>query len=151
MDDKTNTICDQKTLDEFRSKMIKDAFEVSDAKSIEYTISNIDKHYNFKSIADRLGVSPEQVLMTYVLKHIDAICNDAKTGKVVSSETIYSRCIDVINYMVLLASLKILPHNQENKNEQNNDIDKGGAVHGYGSRDASNAPEPAKWSHLQKK
>ena len=64
----------------FRSDFLKRAGYLSDRKSEEYTISSKDKLYNFKHVAARLGITSEQALMTYVLKHVDAICNDAKTG-----------------------------------------------------------------------
>ena len=89
----------------FRKKFFNIAAEISDNKSIEYTISNDDKFYNFKHVAERLGITPKQALMVYVLKHVDALTNDAKTGKTHSDETTYNRAIDVSNYMVLLAAI----------------------------------------------
>ena len=88
-------------LKKFREKFIEDANSLSDKKSIEYTISNDDRLFNFKNVGNRIGITPEQALMTYVLKHMDAICNDAKTGEVVSDETILSRAHDCVNYMQL--------------------------------------------------
>ena len=90
---------------EYRDNFISQAILISDQKSIEYTISNSDKHYNFKHVAERLGITPQQAMMVYVLKHVDAICNDAKTGKQVSDETVRSRCQDIMNYAILYASL----------------------------------------------
>ena len=43
--------------DKFRSKFFEIASKVSDSKSIEYTISNEDKFYNFKHVAERLGTT----------------------------------------------------------------------------------------------
>ena len=94
-----------KDFSKLRDSFFTTASEVSDNKSVEYTISNDDKLYNFKHVADRLGITPKQALMVYVLKHVDALTNDAKTGKTHSDETTYNRAIDVANYMVLLAAI----------------------------------------------
>ena len=94
-----------KDFSKLRDSFFTTASEVSDNKSFEYTISNDDKLYNFKHVAERLGITPKQALMVYVLKHVDALTNDAKTGKTHSDETTYNRAIDVANYMVLLAAI----------------------------------------------
>ena len=126
-------------LKEFRDDLFSEAMSVSDAKSIEYTISSDDRLYNFKHVAERLGITPEQALMTYVLKHVDAICNDAKTGKQFSDETLRSRVIDLINYSVLLLALNDT-HTNDNRTEPIGD--------GSGSPigNSQNASEPDKWS-----
>jgi len=126
-------------LKEFRDDLFSEAMSVSDAKSIEYSISSDDRLYNFKHVAERLGITPEQALMTYVLKHVDAICNDAKTGKQFSDETLRSRVIDLINYSVLLLALNDT-HTNDNRTEPIGD--------GSGSPigNSQNASEPDKWS-----
>ena len=115
------------------------AMSVSDKKRVEYCISNHDEDvlYNFKYVADRLGITAEQALMVYVLKHVDAICNDAKTGVQVSDETVMSRAIDVCNYMILYTSLKKEPHENNTKPD--------GAVDGVHERSGSPSTEPQKW------
>ena len=117
------------------------AMSVSDKKRVEYTISNhdIDVLYNFKHVASRLGITPEQALMVYVLKHVDAICNDAKTGVQVSDETVMSRAIDVCNYMILYTSLKKEPQPNENNTKPD------GTVDGMHERSGSPTSEPQKW------
>ena len=127
--------------EKFRNDFFATASKVSDSKSIEYTISNEDKFFNFKHVAERLGITSKQALMVYVLKHVDAITNDAKTGKTYSDETTYQRCLDVANYMVLYAAL-----DQENEdNTQQNGTD-------YSEEDSGgeNESEPAKWNNLQR-
>lgn len=125
----------------FREDFFETASHISDSKSIEYTISNEDKFYNFKHVAERLGITAQQALMVYVLKHVDAICNDAKTGKTHSDETTYQRCLDVANYMVLYAAMdKERPH--ANNTEQPRSTDSGA------DRNCENAPEPDQWSDL---
>ena len=62
-----------KEFNQHRKEFFDKAMSLSDAKSVEYTISNKDRLYNFKHVAARLGMTPEQALMVYVLKHVDAI------------------------------------------------------------------------------
>ena len=102
-----------KEFNQHRKEFFDKAMSLSDAKSVEYTISNEDRLYNFKHVAARLGTTPEQALMVYVLKHVDAICNDAKTGVQVSDETVMSRAMDICNYMVLYTGLKKEPQPDE--------------------------------------
>jgi hypothetical protein len=101
---------------DYRKKFLTDALSLSDKKSDEYTISNPDRLYNFKHVAERIGITPEQALMPYVLKHMDAICNDAKTGNIVSDETVEARAHDICNYMILYSALKTETTPQPNDN-----------------------------------
>jgi len=127
----------------FRKEFFVKASQISDSKSIEYTISNEDKFYNFKHVAERLGISAKQALIVYVLKHIDAICNDAKTGKTHSDETTYQRCLDVMNYMVLYAAME-----KDNPNANNIEPSRDSS-----SKDISaskNGSEPGQWNDLKR-
>ena len=136
-----------KEFTEYRDKFVDEALDISDSKSIEYTISNEDKHYNFKHVADRLGVTPQQAMMVYVLKHVDAICNDAKTGKQVSDETVRSRCQDIMNYAILYASL----HEEHTKgNENDSNTERSGAESSETSWNEKKSTEPRKWNELSK-
>ena len=126
----------------FRKKFFKIAAEISDNKSIEYTISNEDKFYNFKHVAERLGSTAKQAMMVYILKHVDALCNDAKTGKTYSDETTYQRCLDVVNYMVLYAALDYEEQPHANNTELPRSTDSGA------DRNSENASEPDQWSDL---
>jgi len=141
-----------KELKKFREKFIEDANSLSDKKSIEYTISNDDRLFNFKNVGNRVGITPEQALMTYVLKHMDAICNDAKTGEVVSDETILSRAHDVVNYMILYAALKTeLSNNIEDKEphtHDKNNVKQSGTTIGDSVRIRTSYTEPPKWEGL---
>ena len=123
-----------KEFNKFRDDFLERAGSLSARKSEEYTISSLDKLYNFKHVAERLGITPEQSLMTYVLKHVDAVCNDAKTGATVSDETVESRAMDICNYMILYAALKL-----------HRSIGDGlGGVSGQSQDDS----EPKKWRYL---
>lgn len=59
---------------------------------------------NFYRNAERLGLTPFQVLGVYANKHLDAIHSFIATG-VVQSEPIESRIVDSINYLLLLYKL----------------------------------------------
>jgi len=127
----------------FREDMFAEASKISDNKSIEYTISNEDKFYNFKHVAERLGITSKQALMVYVLKHVDAICNDAKTGKTHSDETTYQRCLDVVNYMVLYAAL-----DKESTHESSTKPN--GIKISESTSESKNGTEPSKWNDFQR-
>ena len=136
---------------EYRDNFISQAILISDQKSIEYTISNSDKHYNFKHVAERLGITPQQAMMVYVLKHVDAICNDAKTGKQVSDETVRSRCQDIMNYAILYASLH---HEQKTTHTKGTNYDcnteRSGAEPSEDSRPEKASTEPRQWNKLRR-
>ena len=132
---------------EYRDKFVAEALDLSDSKSIEYTISNEDKHYNFKHVSSRLGITSQQAMMVYVLKHIDAICNDAKTGKQQSDETVRSRCQDIMNYAILYASLHE-EHTKETKNDRN--TKSSGTKFSKRGRDKTPSAKPSKWNELQR-
>ena len=132
-----------KDFNKLRKELFEEAISLSDAKSIEYTISNEDRLYNFKYVASRVGTKPMQSLLGYVLKHMDAICNDAKTGKQFSDETFRSRCLDIICYMVLAVALHI-DEQQEPQPDENN-TKPNGAVDGVHERSGSPSTEPQKW------
>jgi hypothetical protein len=134
-----------KEFNEHRKEFFESAMKLSDAKSIEYTISSIDRLANFKNVAARLGTTPMQALMVYVLKHVDAICNDAKTDKQFSDESFYSRAQDVCNYMVLATALHKETHTNEDNTEQ---------IRNESStteRNRTNDAEPQKWSEYSEK
>lgn len=131
-----------KEFNQHRKEFFQEAMSLSDAKSVEYTISNDDRLYNFKHVAARLGITAEQALMVYVLKHVDAICNDAKTGVQVSDETVMSRAMDICNYMVLYTGLKKEPQPNEHNTKPNGNSD----CHKHS--EGKNESEPQKWSKL---
>ena len=130
-----------KEFNQHRQSFFEQAMTLSDAKSVEYTISNEDRLHNFKHVAARLGITPEQALMVYVLKHVDAICNDAKTGIQVSDETVFSRAMDICNYMVLYTGLK---KDTYHENSIKHSGDGTGSIGGNSQDDL----EPAKWRDL---
>ena len=135
-----------KEFNKLRKELFEEAISLSDAKSVEYTISNEDRLYNFKYVASRVGTKPMQSLLGYVLKHMDAICNDAKTGKQFSDETFRSRCLDIICYMVLAIALHIDEQQEPQPNEDN--TKPVGTEHGTTKRNGTHDSEPKKWNEL---
>ena len=133
---------------QFRKDFLTEAINLSDAKSTEYTISDEDRLRNFKHVAARLGITPQQALMVYVLKHVDAICNDAMTGKQFSDESFRSRALDVCNYMILATALhKDLTHTRGN-NDSNTEQHRSGASEN--SRSRATQSEPKEWNDLKR-
>ena len=74
-------------------------------KGEEYTVSDEDKLKNFKSIAERLNTTPSQVVMVYMLKHMDSIRNYVLNGIEISDESISGRIHDARNYLLLLHAI----------------------------------------------
>jgi|TARA_R100001530_G_scaffold134756_1_gene110282 hypothetical protein len=74
-------------------------------KGKEYTVSDEDKFKNFKSIAERLGLTSELICLVYLLKHMDSIRNYVLTGTEVSEEPIVTRIQDARNYLLLLGGI----------------------------------------------
>lgn len=79
--------------------------QIMEVKGREYTVSDQDKFRNFKSIAERLKLTPELVCMVYFLKHTDSITNYVLTGTESSDEKIIGRIMDARNYLALLGGL----------------------------------------------
>lgn len=110
-------------------------YGIADAKGAEYSgkgstykDTGADTLANFKNVAERIGGTPEQVLMTYLLKHIDSINTAVReagmyTGQdengytaaarsqqariYAAGEGIVSRLDDARNYLDLLECLLI--------------------------------------------
>jgi len=77
------------------------------SKGHDYTIANEDRLYNFKAVAELLGITPLQVLGAYWLKHILAIITYINKGRLEADEGIEGRFLDSANYGLLgLALIK---------------------------------------------
>lgn len=63
-----------------------------------------DRLKNFKGVADKLHISPEEVCMVYMLKHIDGISTYI-TNRKIQRDSIYGRITDAINYLILLNAI----------------------------------------------
>ena len=67
----------------------------------EYAREQNNAFANFERIADSLNISKEEVLLVYLLKHIDGICSYVK-GHRSQREDVRGRITDVIVYFCLL-------------------------------------------------
>lgn len=85
--------------------LLDEALQVSRDKGEDYTVGSKDVLKNFKSVAERTGLDPKQVLGIYMMKHQDAIANYIKSNGQSESEPIKYRIIDNINYLLLLWGL----------------------------------------------
>ena len=89
-------------------------------KGKEYTVSSEDKLKNFKSIGDRLSMKPENVLLVYLLKHMDSIRNYVFTGTEACEESISGRIRDARNYLILLHAMILeTKHGEHNELKEN--------------------------------
>lgn len=70
-------------------------------KGEEYRCGNPDVLANFKRQAQLLDIPPEKIWAVYFLKHIDAIINYVRSGRIVSDEPIQGRIADARNYLLL--------------------------------------------------
>lgn len=69
-------------------------------------VDNEDRLAQFKLIAELSGQTPFQVWAVFWLKHVSAICNYIKAGKL-ESDSIENRFIDEMNYALFGAALLI--------------------------------------------
>lgn len=85
--------------DKFIEKMQK----ILKTKGRDYTIDD-DPFKDLREIAQDLDISPMKVMWVFARKHLSAIKNYIKTGRV-ESEPIEERLIDLANYCALLYAL----------------------------------------------
>lgn len=85
---------------QIRMELLEFADEVAAPKREEYTGQSQDILYNFKRIANRLGMSPLQVWAVYFNKHVDSV-NTFIKGESSVSEPMGSRFADMLNYLFL--------------------------------------------------
>ena len=110
----------QDTYNELRQDLFNKACGVSKNKGKDYTRGSEDVLQNFKSVGERCGLDPKEVLFIYMDKHQDAIANYIKTNGLSESEPIEMRILDNINYLFLLWGLitenetKMIKENREN-------------------------------------
>ena len=71
----------------------------------EYS-SGVNVFANFNRAAERLGISPEKVLMVYLLKHMDGVISWVN-GREETREGIEDRIKDLRNYLGLLYQMVI--------------------------------------------
>lgn len=77
------------------------------SKGVEYARDDEDANANFKRLARQLnsrGIDKYDILFVYMTKHIDSLTHWFDTRKE-SSEPIEGRIADIINYLLILASM----------------------------------------------
>jgi hypothetical protein len=94
--------------DEYLVATMERLIELTDSKGREYANSS-DQLANFKRLATRLGLSPAQVVMVYLTKHLDSIDSWISNPHQDLSEPIDGRIDDAILYLILL---KAISHEQ---------------------------------------
>ena len=74
-------------------------------KGEEYTHGSEDRLSSFKETAAFAGITPLQVCMVFMMKHVQALASYAKREKTLSDETLEGRVTDVRLYAALFAAL----------------------------------------------
>lgn len=92
-------------IDEFNEQTI----QILQSKGKEYATDD-DRLMNFRTVGDMSGLSPEQVTITYLLKHIQRLAKAVREEEYEwawrhddGSEALKQRVADSINYLLLLA------------------------------------------------
>ena len=67
----------------------------------EYARKNSNAFANFERVGENLDIQREEVLLVYLLKHIDGICSFVK-GHKSQREDVRGRLTDAIVYLCLL-------------------------------------------------
>jgi hypothetical protein len=91
----------QKTYEDVTRALLDEANGIETAKRPGYTLGNEDVLKNFKAVAARAGITPEQAWAVYFLKHIDAITAVMTRPDLPVSEAPLGRFSDAINYLKL--------------------------------------------------
>ena len=84
---------------DYARALIDQAFDILEKADVDYATVD-DKLSNFKLQAQWQGTTPEQVCITFLLKHITTIAKGVSTR-----EPMEGRIIDAINYLLLLAGI----------------------------------------------
>jgi len=92
-------------IDEFQEATV----EILSSKGEEYATDS-DRLMNFRTVGDMAGMSPEEVAVTYLLKHIQRLSKAVREEEYEwdwrredGSEALKQRVADSINYLYLLA------------------------------------------------
>ena len=91
----------QKQMALLMEKIFKKIQKTRDAGQKEYARNSNNAFANFERISNNLEISREEVLLVYLLKHIDGICSHVK-GNISQREDVRGRITDVIVYLCLL-------------------------------------------------
>ena len=118
---------------EERNKFTKNFFEkcqqILETKGKDYKV-NDDANGNFTSIAYTTNLSKFNVWYVFFAKHLSSLNNFIKYHKL-ESENIESRIMDLINYLVILASMIKEDHANESLHENQPLEDERKCPHGH--------------------
>lgn len=84
--------------DKVSADLTAECVAIQEAKRPAYTIGNEDVLHNFKSVAERVGITPGQVLSVYFLKHVDAVISALAKPHLPQAEAVKGRFADLVNY-----------------------------------------------------
>ncbi len=99
---------------ELYSEFLEHEMKLLDVKRDEYTEDGeADSLQNFRQVAAFEGRSPEEVCLTYIIKHMQSLQRAVSTGEYINDwwseergvEGIKQRIADIRNYMLLLAAI----------------------------------------------
>lgn len=88
-------------------ELFQDCEKILTTKGLDYAGLE-DANYNFKFVAERLGLEPTQILSTYLLKHVDRLVNTIKLNPENPQpygESMRESIMDAINYLAILETL----------------------------------------------
>jgi hypothetical protein len=89
------------TYDATAAALLALAHQIETSKRPGYTAGHDDVLHNFKQVAARSGVTPEQAWAVYFLKHVDAILTIMTQPDLPVSEAPPGRFADGVNYLKL--------------------------------------------------
>ena len=91
---------DKQAFYDYANALLVDCFDIMRAADAEYA-SETDKFANFKWQAEVEGRTPEQVAITFLLKHVRALVRGISIR-----EPMEGRICDIINYALLIAGIR---------------------------------------------
>ena len=101
------------TFNELVEKQVELCKKVLMVKNKEYS-SGEDRLHNFKVIARKLNITPEQACLVLMQKHVVSV-EDIAGGKEATPEMMDEKFGDIINYYILLRAL--IEERQEEKKD----------------------------------
>jgi hypothetical protein len=93
--------------EEVRHDLLQEAYDIENAKRPAYTGENVDVLHNFKTTAQRAGITTRQAWLIYFLKHVDSVSTWAKNPNAPQGEPIVGRFADIINYCKLGYAIEV--------------------------------------------
>ena len=91
----------QKQMEKLIKKIFQKIQKTREAGQKEYARKQSNAFANFERVGENLNISREEVLLVYLLKHIDGICSYVK-GHKSQREDVRGRLTDAIVYLCLL-------------------------------------------------